>query len=52
MNRPTILPARCGHQHTVVRTTYTCVAPPHAGQPDKHMYVQLDDTGQPARVIH
>lgn len=51
MNRPTILPARCGHQHTVIRTTYTCVAKPH-GDDGKHMYVQLDDTGQPARVIH
>lgn len=52
MNRPSNLPPRCGHQHTVAgRTTYTCVAPPH-GEDGKHMYVQLDDTGHPARVIH
>lgn len=50
--RPETLPPRCGHQHTVIRTTYTCVAPPHPNAPGKHMFVQLDDNGHPARVIH
>lgn len=51
MNRPTNLPPRCGDTKTVIRTTYTCVAHP-LHEPGKHMYVQLDDNGEPAKVIH
>ena len=51
MDRPTNLPPRCGETKTTRYAHYTCVGLP-SHEPGKHMFVQLDDHGHPAKVIH